>query len=187
MGEGDNGREVAMRVVVALIEMSEQRAQLIPHLSAVVRQVVEELDPDHERNTEPTWWQDLPVWQTLDSFDRLRRAHDQLLVLEVQAHEIVGDLKGMFALAAVGSPARPYGYTPARAHAELMRMALRRGEMLGDMAKAERLLRPRLKPATSKGLRAEIRVVIAQESEAQETRQRLLELLIPPTDLRQSV
>lgn len=175
-----------MRVVVALIEMAENRALILPGLSATVRQVVEELDPAHDRDTSPTWWVDLPPWQALDSFDRLRRAHDQLAVLEVQAGIVVEDLRGMFRIAAVGTPGRPFGYTPARAHVELGRMALRRGEMLGDMAKAARLLRPRLTVPTSRSLAAGIRAVVAQESKAQETRQRLSELLIQPTDLRHS-
>lgn len=176
-----------MRVVVTLIEIAEQRARIVPGLSAVVRQAVVELDPREERDSSPTWWTDLPPWQSLDSFDRLRRAHDQLLVLEVQSEVVVQDLRGMFRLSEVGSPGRPFGYSPGRAHTELMRMALRRGEMLGDMAKSERMLRPKLQPATSKGLRAELRRVIAHEAVAQETRQRLSELLLQPTDLRQSV
>jgi hypothetical protein len=183
----ESPREIAVRVVVALIEMAERRSRTIPNLTAAVEAAVGELDPDHLRDTSPTWFQDLPPWHQIDSFDRLRRAHDQLLVLEIQAGEIIYDLRGVFRLAAVGSAARPHGYTPARAHAELMRMALRRGEMLADLGKAERVLRPRLSGGTSRRLRAVLRAVIGQELAAREEQVRLTELLTPPTDLRQSV
>lgn len=179
--------EIAAEVVLGLIRMSERRAQLIPNLSTVVRVVVEELDPNHGRDSSPTWWSDLPAWQHLDSFDRLRRSHDQMLVLEVQAGVIVQDLRGLINLRPVGSEDRPVGYSPARAHAELQRMALRRGEMISDAGKSERVLRPRLAPSTSWRLRAVLRQIIAQEAEAQEELVRLTELLTAPTDLRQSV
>lgn len=185
--DGPSPAEVAARVVVGLIEIAERRARVIPQLSAAVTDAVNELDPDGRRDSSPTWWSDLPPWTVLDSFDRLRRAHDQLVVLEVQAGIEVLDLRGFLVLAPVNTPARPYGHSPGRALAVLMSMARNRGQMLGDMAKAERVLRPRLAAATSAGLRSVLRTVIGQESIAQEERVRLAELLIPPTDLRHAV
>lgn len=178
--------EIAARVVVGLIEIAERRALLVPSLSAAVVVAVDELDPDRVRPSSPTWWVDLPPWTVLDSFDRLRRAHDQLLVLEVQAGEVVQDLRGLIMLAAVSSPARPLGYTPGKALAVLMRMGLRRAEMLGDMAKAERVLRPRLSRPTSAVLRRGMREMVRQELRAQDEKVRLQELLTPATDLREA-
>jgi hypothetical protein len=178
--------EIAATVVVKLIELADRRLTMMAGLTAVVTAAVDELDPHRERDTSPTWWQDLPPWHSLDSLDRLRRAHDQLLVLEVQSAEVVHDLRGLLNLAAVGSPARPHGWTPGRAHTEMMRLALRRGEMVRDASLAERVLRPKLTKPISAGLRNGLRALIAEESVAQEERVRLSELLTAPTDLRQT-
>lgn len=176
--------EIAATVSVTLIALADQRQERIHALSTVVTQAVMELDPEHRRDHSPTWWQDLPAWQSLDSFDRFRRAHDQLVVLEVQAKFVTEDLRGGFALAPVGTPRRPVGYSPQRALTVLMQMALRRAEMLDDMEKAERLLRPKLRPETARGVRAQLRMVRGQEDEAHDQFVRLQELLTAPSDLR---
>lgn len=169
--------EVAATVVVKLIEIAGRRAECIPDLSAAVRRAVDELDPEGVRDSSPTWWQDLPPGQYLDPFDRVRRAHDQLLVLEVQANDVVQDLRGFLSLTPAGGPGRPFGYSPARAHAVLERMALRRAEMLSDMGRAVRMLQPQLSKETAAALRSGIRAVADEESRAQVERVRLTELL----------
>lgn len=174
---GATAGEIAARVVVGAIEMAERRAEIMPRLSAAVAKAVDELDPGHERDTSPTWWQDLPPWQHLDSVDRLRLAHDQLFVLEEQATGIVDDLRGFLRRAPAGSAERPHGYTPARAHFELCRLGLRRFEYVGDLRRGERVVRARLSRPVSAWLREQIRSVGSVESLAGEERQRLTDLL----------
>lgn len=159
--------EIAARVVAGLIDMAEQRAELMAQLSDAVRLAVDDADPDHLRDTQPTWLQDRPAWIRLDPLDRVRLAHDRLLVLEIQAREIVMDLRGMLALRPVGSPERPVGYTPARAHRESIEMAGRRAEILSELVNAERRLRASLQPVTSERLRKCIRAL--QQAEKDDT------------------
>lgn len=166
-------REAVVRVVCALIEISEARARLMPSLSASVAEMVAELDPNHERSTVPTWWEDLPPWYKLDSFDKMRRAHDQLLVLDIQAGEIVYELRGLFR-----AQSAPSGWSPMRAHTELAGLAVRRKKLYKAIAGPERVLRPRVSPTTSALLRASLRALVAQEAAADETRQSLTELLL---------
>src|SRR5579875_3258812 len=118
VGTGPSAAEIAARIVATLLDLAEERAVMVDQLGGFVRQAVEELDPECLRDTDPTWWQDLPPWFRLDAFDRLRQAFDQIKVLEVQAGVVVHDLRGMLALRPVGSPERPIGYTPPRAHVE---------------------------------------------------------------------
>lgn len=170
---GPSSAEIAARVVCALIDMSEQRGQRVEALSKVVARAVEEIDPTGERDHTPTWWQDMPAWMRLDAFDRFRRAHDQLAVLEAQASMVVQDLRGMLALKPVGSAERPVGYTPAKAHAALLAMAPRRAEMLEDLRKAERLLHAKMSKATAAAVRHELREIDRSEKRAAAARDKL--------------
>lgn len=177
---GVSNAEVAARVVAGLLDMSDRRNGLMAGLSAVVRTAVDELDPGHERDSSPTWWVDLPPWARLDSFDRLRRAHDQLAVLEVQAGIVVQDLRGLIRLAPVGSPARPLGHSPAKAHADLVAMHARRAGILADLGKAERVLRPKLSRPTAAGLRGTLRILAVEQATAERDLLRLAGLLATP-------
>ena len=170
--------EVAVRVIAALIEISEARAAAIVPLSALVALAVDELDPDHLRDTRPTWLQDLPPWARLDALDRLRRAHDQLLVLEVQAGTVTTDLRASLTIGTAHPAFRPLGLTPPKAHAMLIGMAERRSEILTAMGLAERCVRRRLTEATSVGLRAAMRVLEHEETAAAKQQARL-SILIP--------
>lgn len=154
--------EVAARVVVALIDASERRGELMTDLSQAVRVSVEELDPNHELNSDPTWWADHPYVRP-NAFYRLRLQHDQLLVLEAQAGEVVKDLRGGLGLRPVGSMERPVGYTPARAHGALLKMAQRRAQLLRDLRLTVRCLRPGLTAETAARLRWLLRAFESQE------------------------
>lgn len=154
-----------IRVVAGLLELAELRAERLPALSGTVRQVVDELDPDHDRDTSPTWWQDRDPWVRLDAVDRLRYAHDDLLVLGAQEEAIIEDLR------------RSRGYSPGRAYRLLVEVAGRRREALERLYLAERRVRPRLAPDTAKSLSRARRVVQAGETDTAARMERLGRLL----------
>lgn len=161
--------EIALRVVAALIDIAERRAEAMTGLSAAVQAAVDELDPNRTRDSRPTWWEDLPAWQRLDAFDRLRKAHDQLLLLEVQAGSVVDGLREMVAGRAAGSP--------LAAWTEMEGLAERRRGMLEDLSRAERGVRARLQPGTSSLLRSAGRWMCEEEDRAAAQRARLGDLL----------
>ena len=169
--------EVATRIVGTLLDLADDRARMVDQLGAVVRLAVEELDPDHERDTRPTWWQDRNPWARMDPLDRLRFGFDQIQVLEAQAGVVVNDLRGMLALRPVGSLERPIGYTPARAHTELLAMGRRRRQEFARMNLAERRLRANLTRATAGHIRGYVRDFEKQEAESEAAHARLSALL----------
>lgn len=163
--------EVGLRVIAGLIDVAAEREGVVGRLSASVTQAVAELDPGRERNTDPTWWHDLPPWVKLDAVDRLRKAHDDLLVLEGQAAEVVAGLRAILGPSPVGR------ISPVRAHEMLCGMADRRIVYLGQMRLAERRVRPKLANSTGAALRAALREVTAGEERALQYRDRLGRLL----------
>jgi hypothetical protein len=165
---GTSPAEIAVRVVAGLLDISERCVEATIPLTAAVATAVEELDPGHERDTRPTWLQELPPWARLDAFDRLRKADDDLRLLEVEAAEVVKDLRESFT---TPNPAhRPLGLSPGKAHAMLARQADRRAEIMTGMALAERSLRPQLTVPASAALRRAMRRLCASETAANERR-----------------
>ena len=164
MAAQPSNAEITVRVIAGLIDLSERRAAIVAPLADLIRQAVDELDPDHVRDSRPTWLADLPRWARLDAFDRLRKATDDLRLLEVQAEEVIQDLRASFT---VPNPAhRALGLTPARAYEMLVRMAERRAELVTTMARSEKSLRPRLTKPTSAALRRALRRLGASETDA---------------------
>lgn len=162
--------EVAVLVIAGLIDGSERRAEAMAPLTAAVAAAVEELDPDHLRKTEPTWWQDLDPWARLDALDRLRLSHDNLLILEGQASEIVMGLRRMLA-------PRPVPVNYRADYARLCRMAEQRALHLDRLRLAERRLRSQLVPSTAAQLRDGRRALIVEEQRGARQRDRLGALL----------
>ena len=148
--------EVAVLVIAGLIDGCERRAEAMGPLSKAVARAVDELDPDHERDTAPTWLADLPRWAKLDALDRFRKSHDDLLVLEVQAHEIALGLHAMLA-------PHPVSFTYADDHRRLEVMAVQRSRHLELLRLAEKRLRPRLSADVSGDVRLARRALVAEE------------------------
>ena len=149
--------EVAVLVIAGLIDGCERRAEAMAPLTAAVTTAVDELDPNHERDTSPTWWHDMDRWRRLDALDRLRLAHDSLYLLEEQAAEIALGLRAMLA-------PHPATFSYRDDHGRLCRMAEKRAVHIERLKLAEKRLRPRLLPATSAQLRQSRRVLIAEEN-----------------------
>ena len=162
--------EVAARVIVALVEMSERRAALLPPLTAAVELAVAELGDG--RDTNPAWRQELNIWK-IDTFDRLRVAHDDLLILEAQAGDIVQGLRALLDPTADHRSSLP----PPRAHELLAGIADRRAVYLKRLGLAIRGLRPRLTDGTVARLRAAHRALVAEEANGRQLRGRIEVLL----------
>jgi hypothetical protein len=172
--------EIAVRVVAKLIEIGDDRVQAMAGLAPAVRAVIFELDPDGTRDTTACWWQHLPPWVRLDSFDRLRRGYDGLVVIEAQADTIRVDLAGMLTMAPVGTPARPLGLSHWDAYRRLDMMAAVSRTHLTDMTRESRMITPRLTPAPATALRVGLRALDTHHRQATIERARLavLELAV---------
>lgn len=149
--------EVAVLVIAGLIDGCERRAEAMAPLTDAVTATVDELDPNHERDTSPTWWHEMDRWRRLDALDRLRLAHDSLYLLEQQAAEIVMGLRAMLA-------PHPVTFSYRADHGRLCRMAEKRAVHIERLRLAEKRLRPKLQPATSGQLRQHRRALIVEEN-----------------------
>lgn len=167
--------EVAVRVAGALLNIADRRLKLVYELGEAVRNAVEELDGD--RDTDPSWWQE-STYGRADSFDRLRRGFDDLILIETQAEEICRDLRRGLNVAQGlnGDEARP-SLTPVQANARLFRLALNRALYIHQMQLAERVLRPRMTRPISQRLRRSLTVIRDSERRAAFQRVELIELL----------
>lgn len=169
--------EIAARVVAGLLQLAEDCAERVDELEVAVRQAVAEIDPLGARDPDPPWWPTPPGWKRLDGFTRFRSGLDRIKLLEVQTGVVISDLRGWLALRPVGTPERPVGYTPARAHAELLALATERAVLLEDMSLAERSVRADVTEATSTAVRAALRAFQGHEAAAGAQRARLSSLL----------
>lgn len=177
--------EIVARVIVGLISITEARAEDIEELSELVGTAVAQLDPKGVRDHAPCWWVDLPPWARLDSFDRLRKSHDDLLLVETQSAAIVEDLRWLLTPHPPGT-APPT--TPMRALTDLQALAEPRRTHLRDMEAALRQLRRgvrltpdgdrvRLPLDTYSKLRRTIHTLEDDEDEASVQRRKLAALL----------
>lgn len=162
--------EVAVLVIAGLIDGSERRAEAMTPLSHAVSAAVEELDPAGERDMSPTWWREMDPWRRLDACDRLRLSHDNLLLLESQASDIIMGLRAMLT---------PHAgqFTYRADHDRLCRMADQRAVHLDRMRLAEKRLRPKLTSETSALLSGSRRALLAEERRGKLQRARLGSLL----------
>ncbi len=173
IGSRPSPAEVSVRIVATLIDEAERRGAVMAALAPWVAAVVTELDPLGERDTSPGWWQSIPPWITPDSLDRLRRGADQLAEVEVRSTQIVADLRATLA----ARPALARATSPAQAFWALDALVGPRAVLLDDMARAERVLRPRVAPTTSARLRRALRAAAVVEARAADERSRLVVLL----------
>lgn len=172
---GSSPAWVAAVVVGGLIEAALGRDQLLRPLARIVATAVEELDPDGVRDRHQTWWVDLPPWARLDAYDRLRKSYEDLLLVEGQAEEVVGELRALGTKTVVGAH-RPW--TACRD--DLVMFAAQRRRALRSMRLAERRLRDRLSVGTAKELRRTVRVLEAFEASDAAHRETLSRLLALP-------
>lgn len=167
-----NTIEVAVLVIAGLLDTAERRAETVTPLQSAIAAAVEELDPDHLRDTRPTWWVEMDRWARLDALDRLRYSGDQIFVLEAQAQEIADGLRDML------TP-RPAGrWTWREDYHTLCRIASERGVHLERLRLAERRLRPRLAVGTAAALRDARRRLVAEELCGARQRERLGRLMV---------
>jgi hypothetical protein len=172
--------EAQVRVVAHLLDSADRRTPLVAALSKATAAAVAELDPLHERDTVATWWRDLPPYVRLDSFDRLRRGIDQIIVAEAQAGAVAQDLRGMLDQRPAGTPGRPLGLGPWQALARLAVIADGCDRALAEMASAERGLHAQLTPLCSAELRRQVRALQHEQQAAAADRQTLDALRASP-------
>ncbi|HET9691819.1 MAG TPA: hypothetical protein VFP61_11755 [Acidimicrobiales bacterium] len=172
--------EAQVRVIGHLLDIADRRGPLIAALTTATAAAVTELDPLHERDTVATWWRDLPPWARLDSFDRLRRGCDQIIVAEVQASAVAQDLRGLLDRRQPGTAERPLGLDPWQALDQLAVIAANRDTALGEMARAERGVHSRLTALCSAELRRQVRALQREEAEATLNRRHLAAMRSQP-------
>lgn len=175
MGHPKSAIEVGVEVVAGLIAVGAQRERVIDNLRVAVEAAVVELDPDGRRNRTPTWFVELDPWVKLDSYDRMRKSYEDLMLVEEQAAEIVAALRTMLTPHVVRADRRPL--TPRSAYDQLGRLAGRRADYATKLANAERRLRGRLRPETAAGLRRALRELRDEDRRGAVLRDRLGRLL----------
>ena len=164
--------EVAVLVIAGLIDGCDRRAEAMIPLTAAVAAAVAELAGG--RNTAPTWRQELDPWH-LDALDRLRLAHDDLLILEAQAGEIVLGLRAMLTPGA----RLTYGadYRRLTWMAEQRKMYLERLRLAENRLRRPAASRPALSHEVGEELSRARRLLVAEEARGSRQLHRLGSLL----------